>query len=178
MKLKDFVLPEREITLNHLGKRVMIPESEHTYSPTLAAVHRWFHSDWGPLYLSWENGRLCPFDERVGRMNIKCTAGRRSQCGGLLIKELHIRHLPEVQKRKMLDKVICYPWCHHLGVAWWNVDVDTLLAMPDEPQRVIFFGLREVWKTTGWLDWRRELGLRKAGKRRRDWLKPLPLRAL
>lgn len=177
MKTETFVLPEREITVGQYMKKVVIPKSEHTYAPTLAAVHKWFHSDWGPLYLTWEHGRLCPFDERVGQKNIRCTDGRRAQCGGLLIKLSHVRHLSEVRQRKMLDKVICYPWCHHLGLAWWDMDVDTLLAMPDEPQTVIFYGLREIWKATGWLDWRRELGLRKKGKRRRDWLKPMPLRA-
>ena len=85
------------------------PEGEHTYAPTLALVHRWLHSDWGPFYVSWRSGRLCPFHPLVGTRNMTCCPGniKRPRCCGLILEERHVAHLPVLKQHRLRGRVVC-----------------------------------------------------------------------
>lgn len=170
-------VPARDITIHDRWGRASTYRAEAyeaTVAPTLVKVHRWLHHDWGPLYLSWLDGALCPFDPQVGRKNMRCVAGRREACPGqgLLIRQRDVTHMDAATQARTLGRVICYSWCHRLNNAYWAMPQDELLAMPDDPGETAALILRRVYKDAGWATWRREQRRRRVA-RKRDWLQPL-----
>jgi len=152
---------------------ITLPAEDYQYAPTLGKVHQWLYGDWGPFYLSWVDGELCPFAPRVGGMNITCSTGRRKRCGGLLIEKRHINHLSTAMQRHCLGRVICYDWCHVLSRVYWDIPIEELLQLPDNPSSVAETILRRVFQESGWFAWRMERRRRRGGKSHRDWLRPI-----
>jgi len=149
------------------------PAQDILVAPTLQKIHKWMFDDFGPLVLSWVDGELCPFADRVSTRNIRCTEGRRKHCHGLLISSRFTAHLPQVSQRRYNGRVMCYPWSHRLIDSYWDLANNWLLQLPDNPKLVAHLMLREIYRTSLWQDWRFELRRRLDGKRRLDWLKPL-----
>lgn len=150
--------------------KILVPEEEMLVAPTLAKVHNWLFGDWGPLYLSWRDGYLCPFDDRVGRLNITCSAGRRKRCGGLDVPDRYVTHLPPDMRRRCTRRVVCYDWCHVLSRTYWDIPTDDMLALPDDPSLTAMLILRRVYRESGFAEWFVE---HKRRPHKRDWLKPI-----
>jgi len=168
-------IPRHEITVgtcNIHPETVIIPATKHTYAPTLAKVHNWLWGDCGPIALSWQTGLLCPFDDRIHRMNITCSEGARSQCGGLLVTP-HNAPYPPTGRQRLIGRVVCFRWNNLLGNAYWDIPNAELLALPDDVCLVAHYIMHRIFRVTGWVDWRRELRQRQNGKRQRAWLHPL-----
>lgn len=140
-------------------------ETGHVYAPVLATVHNYLFDNWGPFSVTWRNGLLCPFAPDIGLKNITCSQGRRDlHLCGLLIEDRHAVHLPNPQRKKMIGRVMCNPWAHHLIAAYWDIPNDELLSLPDNPSLVAYYILSRVIRATMWYDWlterRKRLSLR------------------
>jgi hypothetical protein len=161
VELRTVTLPE---TVANIGlfrsKWVTLPAIEHTYAPTLVRVHKWLFDEGGPFYWSWFDGALCAFAPQVGTKNITCSEGRRRYSCSLTGDN---------------GRIICYPWCHEIAMAYWSISRDELLQFPDNPQLVAFSIMRRVFRKTGWFDWKRELHNRQT-KPNHIWLQPIPTR--
>jgi len=169
-------IPEQQITvdINTLRPHTeTFPATKHTYAPTLASIHDWLWGDCGPLTLSWQNGLLCPFNERVGTMNITCSNGLRQQCNGVLVTPNNAPFPPTGRKR-LIGRVVCFRWCNVLADAYWDIDNAHLFDLPDDVHLVAHHIMRHIFRSTYWFDWRRELRLRQSGKPRRAWFSPIP----
>lgn len=153
---------------------ITFPEEEYTYAPTLGLVHKWLHGDWGPFYISWKAGRLCPFNPRVGQKNMTCCPGniKNMRCCGLILEERHILgHLQNVNR--LMGRVVCYEWDYLLSLAYWDLDTDWMVNnLPDDPKLVSFYIMRSVFRSAGWFDWIWEQRQRR-NKGLRFWLKPM-----
>lgn len=183
MKLQTVVLLEQRVNLGlGLPRIVTIPERQHTYAPTLATVHRWLWQGWGPFYISWRDGLLCPFHPQVKHKNMTCCTGQRGvglrRCSGLgmLIELDDVLHLSPHKQRQLIGRVVCYEWCHHLAQAYWAISRQELIKMPDDSQLLITHLMRTTYKQSGWLDWHREKKERES-KKKLDWLGPMPCAA-
>lgn len=182
MKTERHTMPEHDVVINDRWGNPTVHHFEayeYTYAPTLAKVHKWLSGDWGPFYLSWKDGELCPFNPQVGSKNMRCVDGSRgvNRCPGigLLIRPQDVNHLDANTQRRIVGRVICYEWCHRLNNAYWDIPQDELLAMPDDPRQTAILIMRRVFRESGWFAWRRELKARQH-KRKWDWLKPLETR--
>lgn len=181
MQILDGHLPEKRITIRDKWgnpKEVILPAEDFTYAPTLGKIHSWLFGDWGPLYISWKHGWLCPWSSRVHLANMTCSAGMRKHCPGigLLIRNDHISHLTESCQRRLQSRVVCYEWCHRLSRVYWDLITerrDEILTLPDDTTIVSMWILKRVYKTSGWYKWRYEKERRLREKRKRNWLHQL-----
>lgn len=179
MKLETRTLKAETITVRDRWGRPVethLPEETFTYAPTLGKVHNWLWEAWGPLYVTWRDGWLCPWSSSVGQKNMTCSKGRRGHCPGigLLIEGSHVYHLDPPCQRRLTGRVVCYEWAHVLGHAYWDLITDereTIHALPDDPRFVSVWILRRVLERSGWRDWRYEKD-RRANKRWSQWLQP------
>jgi len=171
MKLRTTVIPEMVVPDTY-GRHppVTFPETEHTWSPTLAAVHKWLWED-GPLYRSWHDGWLCPFHSDVGHKNITCSPGLRSRCYGILITNENRGNSP----LKTLGKVVCYEWGHVLTNHYWTLQHETqdqmIATLPDDTRTVAFHILHLILRSSNWWNWRQEPKRRQTTKQ--NWLQPI-----
>lgn len=151
-------VPEQTITV---GKNTLrpytkvFPAHEAIVAPTLQRVHQYMWGDCGPLVLSWHDGWLCPFSERIKTMSITCSGGRRKRCGGVLCTERNAPY-PETGRERLIGRVICYEWCEILSDAYWDIPNDELLALPDDDSLAAQYIMRRVFRETDWQYWRME----------------------
>lgn len=153
---------------------ITFPEEEYTYAPTLGLVHKWLHGDWGPFYISWKVGRLCPFNPYVGQKNMTCCPGniKKIGCCGLILEKRHVLGYLQNAAR-LVGRVVCYEWDHLLSLAYWDLDTDWLVnKLPDDPRLVASHIMRHVFRSTGWFDWIWEQRQR-YNKRPGRWLQPI-----
>lgn len=165
------------------------------FAPTMARVHELVHGDWGPFYISWHDGWLCPFDSQVSNKNMRCVEGKRGvmRCPGigLALESDHIKHMSKECQRTLKGRVICYEWAHRLSRSYWDYMGEAwdsvISALPDDVMLVFSHIVREVYNRSGWFEWKRELDKRKRLKGKFDadyrllypeskWLKQLPTR--
>jgi len=130
------------------------PAYEATVAPTLQRVHNYMWGDCGPLVLSWSDGWLCPFADRIKTMNITCSKGRRKRCGGLLCTEQNAPY-PEKGRERLIGRVICYKWSHILSDAYWDIPTEELLELPDNDSLVAQHIMKRIFRETGWAKWYR-----------------------
>lgn len=183
MKLRTATIPERLVNVGLVRPHVVtLPEISHTYAPTLAIVHSWLFNDLGPFALSWRDGALCPFHPQVGQKNMTCCEGRRGikSCPGigLMITEKDIKSYLSEQWQKRIAKRIghvhCYEWSHILARTYWSLPFQSLLELPDNPSFVAFVIVKQVFHQSGWREWLMEKRARQNGKKKWEWLKPIP----
>jgi len=175
METKTVYIPEKTITFNKNTRKEHLhtfPATYHTYYPTLAHVYNWLWGDCGPITMPWKDGLLCSFDDRVHRMNITCSAGARKSCGGILVTPTNAPYPPH-NRHRLFNRVVCFCWGNILSIAAWEVPLDSLITLPDNPELVAQFVMKHMFTSTHWLEWRRELRLRLQGKRKSLWLKPI-----
>lgn len=151
-------VPERTVTggQNTLHPYMTtFPAYEATVAPTLQKAHDYMWGDCGPLVLSWHDGWLCPFADRIDSMNITCSGGRRKRCGGVLCTERNAPY-PQTGRDRLIGRVICYEWSHILSDAYWDIPTEELLALPDNVSLVVQHITRWIFRATGWWHWYKE----------------------
>lgn len=153
MQTRTVTLPA-STTTSLDGRRIIeIPETEHTYAPTLAKVHKWLYSDNGPFVLNWPDGALCPFNPQVGIKNMTCCKGNRGihRCPGIGLTND--------------DWVGCYAWSHHISHTYWSLDINAIIEQfPDDETIVATHLMDTIFRLSGWYDWLREKHIRKESK--------------
>jgi hypothetical protein len=156
---------------NRYRYKVWTPGYTMRVAPTLTKVHEWLWGDWGPMYITWKEGLLCPFHDSVGTRNIRCLEGNCHRRTFTDITQQYVRHLDEDSQRRLIGRVVCYDWAHLLTLALYDIPFDWQLSLPDDPQLVVIKLLRRVYKESGYEDWWHELKRRKRGKPRSEWLR-------
>lgn len=154
---------------NRYEYKIIVPEHEVRCVPTLATLHSWFHGDWGPLYLTWKDGLLCPFHSDIGRRNMTCCNGLRKRCGGLPIRDRHVSHLSTDRQRNLVGRVVCYRWCYVLGRVYWDTSVDEFIEFDNDLGKAAVGILHMLYHRSGFFDWYFEQR-RRNNKSRREWL--------
>lgn len=150
--------------------QLRVPAHDVTYAPTLADVHRWLWDDWGPVYLNWEEGMLCPFHPDVGRNNMKCLEGNCISRVFLVVDDRDVEFVP--QYAHTIGRVTCHQWFHILTEAIRDIPIEVQQELPDDFSLAASILLTYVYEVTGYFEWRAELENRQK-KSKRHWLQPL-----
>lgn len=141
MKHFTRTIPQHTITVHdRWGKPelVTIPEDTFEVYPTLQGVYQRLFAEFGALFVNWQDGWLCPFNERTGTMNIRCVAGNRAHCVGLGFEvDKYTSHLPSEEQERLTNTIHCSQWesrlldtLHEMDVVQhygdWEDDVDEI----------------------------------------------------